>query len=95
MFWQCWDFFLACWVFEFIFSGAIIYYICVLVCTLVLSLAFLFYCPQVKFSGVTQNQSALKDWYLPKDLYINCNANGGCTDTLEPVCGKDKITVII
>jgi hypothetical protein len=61
----------------------------------VLSLGFLFYCPQIRFSAVTQNQSALKDWYLPKDLYINCNANCGCTDTFEPVCGKDKITVII
>ena len=67
---------------------------CVLATTMALSLGFLFFCPQLKFSAVTQDQSATKEFYEPKDLQNGCNANCQCSDAYEPVCGNDKeITV--
>jgi hypothetical protein len=65
---------------------------CVLATAMALSLGFLFFCPQLKFSGLTQ--SATKEFYEPKDLQNGCNANCQCSDAYEPVCGNDKeITV--
>jgi hypothetical protein len=78
-------------------SRAVTFMIVVQVVALILTLGFLFYCPQIHFNGVTHGRDVLdskQPQYDISDLYSECNIEcNGCSSKFEPVCGIDGIVV--
>lgn len=78
-------------------SSIVTFMIVVQVVALILTLGFLFYCPQIHFNGVTHGRDVLdskQPQYDISDLYSECNIEcNDCSSKFEPVCGIDGIVV--
>ena len=79
-------------------TGLVLFLIASQLAALVLSLGFLFYCPQFGFNGVTSGleETDRRSRYGLDDLIMKCNADcKNCSSKFEPVCGSDGVVVSI